>query len=347
MKRINTLFTIALLSLLVSCQVTVSVTTVNITEPTGPVTVNSGGTVVFKAEASSGANSSIAWSDAGAGGSFNPTTGPEVTYTAPLAAGTYSVSAVLGAVRDTETVTVLDPLPADETVSISGEGSADTAITSTTLASGASRVFQIDVPNATAQALIIELDKALELSVFDATKTLYASSVSQDSFARGAAALSTTALETSAISTNVFCRGSCVYQDAAGKTRVFAKVENKGTSTVNVSLFAYAENYRDLGEPNNNSISTATGLSTADAGALESLGDVDFYVVTGSGGLFSFVAANNEVSPQAQIFNGEVLFATITSGQTQEVSPGNVIKIFSSTDLAAASDVSRYSLQIE
>lgn len=340
-----------LLTVLVACTATLVITTVTITEPTGPVSLNVGQSQTFKATVSSSSGSIISWSDDAAGGSFTPTSGPEVVYTAPAVAGSYTVTASInaGASKDSRLVTVLDPLPVDETFALVGNGDPNTPLrAAVTLAAGTSRVYRINTPALSAQALIVELSQPLALSVFNADpqRSLFASSASAEFFAKGDKGLSS-ALNAQGISINTFCRGSCVYQNAASVATVFAKVENKSASPVSFDLFAYSEAYSDTGEPANNTVVTAPELKDADSGALEVLDDVDYYRV-GKAGTLRFVSSNEVVSPRAQILSANNdLIATLEPNQIQVVSVGMVVKVFASTERAAAASVSRYILTIE
>ncbi len=328
---------------------------VSITLPVSAVSLKVGETQRFTADATN-AEGDISWSDAGAGGSFNPATGSDVVYTPPLAAGTYTVTAKVSnsnnEATDQEQVTVIDPLPADETLGITaneGNGDPNTPLKAAiTLAGNTSRVFQIDIPNATKAALVVELDQPLNLSLYsnDGFKTLFASSSSANFFAPGEAGLASK-LASQGIGISVACRGSCVYQSATGVTRVFAKVSNQNASQVTFNLFAYVDDFGDTAEPANDAAATASDLGAGNAGALETLNDVDFYKVTQAGTL-RFIATTTVVSPRAQILDASNnLLATLETGQIADVTVGTIVKVFSSNARAAASSVSRYSLTIE
>ena len=327
---------------------------VDITFPVAAVSLDVGETQRFTAS-SENADGEISWSDAEAGGSFEPATGPEVVYTPPLAAGTYTVTAKVSNSNnedtDAEQLTVIDPLPADETLIVEGDGSfeADMPLKSeVTLAGGASRIFQIDIPNGTKDALIIELNQPLQLSLYnnDGYKTLFASSSSADFFAPGSSGLSSS-LDSQGISFSITCRGSCVYQLAEGVSRVFAQVTNPNASQVSFNLWAYVDSFGDTGERANESSATAPELVDADSGALETINDVDFYKVAADGTL-RFTSTTTVVSPRAQVLDASNnLLTTLEPGQITEVVVGNVVKVFSANSRAAASSVSRYSLAIE
>ncbi|MCA9838648.1 MAG: PKD domain-containing protein [Trueperaceae bacterium] len=325
----------------------------SITEPTGPVSLSVGEKQAFKASASNADSVDISWSDGSAGGSFSPATGAEVTYTPPLAAGVYTVTASVSSANGTasasEQVTVLDPLPADETLTITGDGDPNSPIkTEVTLAGGASRVFQIDVPSGSKEALVVELNQPLQLGLYknDGFKSLFATSSSADFFAAGESGLSKS-LESQSISILVTCRGSCVYQSAVGVTRAFAKVTNQNASQVTFNLFAYVDDFGDKDEPENDAAANAFAIDSSNSGALETINDVDFYRVT-TAGLLKLTAAQTVVSPRAQILDASNnLIATLEPEGTQAVEVGMIVKVFSGNSRAAASSVSQYFLTVE
>lgn len=349
MKRSILCLSLFLVALLTACQITVTVTTVTITEPASPVEVLPGATVVFKASVDIGSPSAILWSDGSAGGSFNPSSGAETTYTAPSAVGEYTITATVGTSKDTQKVTVNDPLPVNATLTIAGDGISDTALNKdVALPAGASRVYEIKIPAATKEALIVELNQDLALTVYDSAKALFASSASKSFFAAGDAGL-TTSLASQAravdIVVNKACKGSCVFQDAAGVTTVFAKVENKGTEMVSFDLFAYSEDYSDAGEPANNAQAAAIGFATTASGSIESIADLDFYTAT-TAGTVRLTSVTSVVNLRAQVITGGNLVATLEVNGTAPVSPGTIIKVFSENSRAAAPSASSYTLSI-
>lgn len=329
------------LLLLVACQ---PAPTLDITEPGDNVELRPKSSILFKASVTNGEANDIAWSDGDAGGSFEPSSGPETTYSVPDTEGAYTITASLRGAQDSQTVTVLAPLNINVELSVSGDGSSSEGLSGNiTLTSGSSRVFQINVPAVSKEALIISLSQPLDMFVYNAEQALVASSSSADFFAVGSLGI-TKKLNTQGITVNSFCAGSCVYQSAKDLTKLFVEVRNTFESPVSFTIFAYAEDYNDTGEPTNDSLETAIPLSTSESGALEFLKDADYYKLSKAGTL-SLVSSKSVVATRAELLSatGE-LIKTLKPGEKESVTAETIVKVFSSNNRAASPSVSAYTL---
>lgn len=203
-------------------------------------------------------------------------------------------------------------------------------------------VYQVDLSTVNGDLVYFELDQPLDLTVYYSSAVAYASSHSADGFAAGLDGLSPAAamVAPQAIGVDVICRGSCVISDDLSGT-VYVEVENHNVSASNIDLYVFGDAYADLGEPDNDAAATATTLLTSDEGAIETLGDADYYRVPADGTL-SFTTGPTALPIRATI-QGTSL--SIVDGESMPVAANNVIRVdVDGGDRAAASGVSDYTL---
>ena len=228
----------------------------------------------------------------------------------------------------------------------------DTTILSGSLPANSFKLLIIDVPSEVAdvgEALYIELDQSLELSVFDSDRGLYASSSSAAFFATGDEGLNSTGLATLDLPFVIGgCRGSCVIQDATA-TSHFVKIENTTNVNVTYSLYAFVENYQEAGENENDSVSGAISLGSgvSEAGAIESLGDIDYYEAASSGTLTLLDTSWSEV--RVDITGSDGTAETLQPGESfGRLRTDDLIKVYEvSGDRAAAAKESKYTILID
>lgn len=141
----------------------------------------------------------------------------------------------------------------------------------------------------------------LNLSLISYTSYVtLASSSSPDSFAQGTlglASLSTaaTAVSRQGINANQVCYSSCILWPT-NASHYYLSIQNLNGYSVTVDLYAYAQNYNDSNElGGNNGFTSAVPLASGgDTGAIETIGDNDFWNVSSlSGGTLSFTAVDN------------------------------------------------------
>ncbi len=341
---------LAVFLLLTACTITIDPKTVTVTA--NPSVVRPGGTVTLTASTNFQTTSEILWR-LGSNDTRDPSTvfssrtGLTVTYTAPMQDGNYTVTA-----ETVDEVTlrgsaqiVVDSFLGAEVVSPTDP---DTSVKSGRLASGDTQLLAIDVSNAQAaagQAIFFELDRNIDLSVFNADRSIYASSNSPAFFAAGSGGLGAAVLTTEAISINQVCRGACVIRDVSAGT-YYLRIRNQSNAAVDYKLFVYVEDYKDQGEPGNGNETTAISLSDVDLGAIESIGDVDFYKVT-RGGTLEF-RSNSVLELRAEVRGEDGTTVTLSPGDRYaRLIAGDVIRVFELTGTrAAASAASSYTLEI-
>jgi hypothetical protein len=172
------------------------------------------------------------------------------------------------------------PQPPANTIEVTANLNPNTSVSSVQLANGESQVFRIEVPSNVVSAglFYIELDREVDLEVMTSGYgTVTYSSASRDYFGSGPSGLSATlAVAPQTVDTVVTCRGSCVIIEPANAGSVYARVTNRG-STTTVSLYAYGEAHGDTHEPGNDTLVGAPVFNLADSGAIETVGDVDYW----------------------------------------------------------------------
>ena len=150
---------------------------------------------------------------------------------------------------------------------------------------------------------------------------------------------------TQAIGIATQCRGACVIRDALADT-YYLRIDNTSSASVTYKLYAAVQNYDDAGEFANNTVGGAVSLNGTDTGALESLGDIDYYRSTVRGNV-SFTSAS-ALAPQAEIRASDgTLLATLAPGQAYDrLTVNDTIKVFAGNDRAAAAAQSKYTLNV-
>lgn len=190
------------------------------------------------------------------------------------------------------------PPPPAELVVASGDAGA--AVDTLSLAPGEWQDYELAVPaaiRADFDVLYLELDGGESGAVLELRSPIYwsvmASSASPARFVRGAlqgvpqpvpapAAPSTDAASPppasrpAAVEEQTACRGPCVIFRATSET-YYARVVNHGGSTVEVSLYLFGYDLQDDTEPQNDLRGTAPVLGAEVSGAIEVLGDQDYW----------------------------------------------------------------------
>ena len=350
MKRYVGLILVGLL-LLTACEVEIRRVQIDVTPE--EVTLAPGGTQDFTASTTSERETDFSWR--ADGGRFDNSVGETITYSAPEEEGEYTVRA-----RPTNGGNDFIEGRATVTVSLTEEVEPVTANTDASTPVGDEValepdeiiVFEVDVPSSVAQsgqALHLELNQELALSVYDGEGDLYATSSSAALFAAGTAGLETTQddLAPQAIAVARQCRGSCVIQDAVEGT-YYAKIKNTGDARVSLNLYAYILDYSDTEEPGNNEVSGAPNVSDFESGAIESLGDVDLFRADTNGDLIFSPKADISVDLQAELVTATgSTIVEVNPDEPTEVRAGDFIKVsVPDGDEAAAASDSRYNLEI-
>lgn len=216
-----------------------------------------------------------------------------------------------------------------------------------TLPGSGSDVYLVSVSGAAASSDLLYLEVDTEnaaIIVYNTGGTALASSTTADRFVAGGGAAAR--FSTSAIGVAIECRGSCVIFEATSAS-YYVEIVNETGSSLNYQFYAYGDEYVDEYEPSNDVPAGAPDLSSSDSGAIETLGDVDYFYVTSSGTLTftstSSLALRAEVSDA-----GGAVVATLSPGQSTTVFASDEIRVYESGgDAAAASSASRYNLVID
>lgn len=234
----------------------------------------------------------------------------------------------------------------------------NSAVKSKTLAPGQRWLYRVSVPSSVSSnydVLYVELDQSLNLGVGSASGVTRYSSSSASFFGRGVAGLASAAIASAdtefgaqSINPSPPCRGSCVIFQPGSEGTYLVEVHNTRSSSVSYNLFVYGEQFADEYEPRNNNRTEAPALmvspSFAESGAIETVGDVDFWRVQGSGPVI-FDATASQLSLRVELLNSSGNVAgSYQDGDTFNVSNGQYLRVFSSLDRAATAQTSAYYL---
>jgi len=170
------------------------------------------------------------------------------------------------------------PQPPANTIDVTANLNPDSALDTVPLGDGESQVYRVSVPQSVVDEglLYVELDREVDLEVMTGGYgTVTFSSSSRDYFGSGSQGLAS-ALAPQSVDIPVTCRGSCVLIEPANAGVLYARVTNEGPST-NVSLFVYGEPHADAYEPDNDAPAGAPTFDLLDSGAIETVGDVDYW----------------------------------------------------------------------
>lgn len=151
-------------------------------------------------------------------------------------------------------------------------------------------------------------------------------------------------LEPLAISVGRTCLGPCVLLPNTGGAVL--TVHNPGPGARQVRIHLSAEGFDDLNEPNDQRMG-ATGLSLGtDAGAIELVGDVDWFRIAVSGRLTFDTAPGLPLRAALYGASGAPL-TTLSSGVPVNVTAGDFVQVRAQQAEAAPSGVSTYYLSLE
>lgn len=234
-----------------------------------------------------------------------------------------------------------DPFPNAPVVDVVTDPNSAVAVTS--LAPGDAAVYEmvLDSSDLDFEAVFFELDSTLDLYVYRSNGNLYATSSSAAFFGAGTMGLSAAATTSEiqpAVVISQTCRGSCVIRNA-DSARFFVGIENNSGSTASFSLYAYAAAYADSGEFENNFQSTAIGIGAGgDSGAIEYIGDVDYYRPMQSGSLTFDTSATVPVEATIITENGNRFPMTPRVGERVETTDLIEVRVAGSDEAAVSSN---------
>lgn len=277
--------------------------------------------------------------------------GAEVIYQAPNRDGFYTLTASTedGDVSDAIVITVVGK-------ELSPAADANTRVDFKAMGARESRLLLIKVSEAdtlNGEALYFELNQAIDLELMGASEAAaerptLASSSSSAFFATGKEGLQSSRAVVQAITPQVTCRGACIIQDAA-KSEYLLRITNPGTEVVTFELYVFIEDYQDPGEPQNNITASASVIEEETSGAIERLGDVDYFVSNTTGTLqFNSSSALLLRAAVLDIDDSATVLETLQPGESFELpDDGAYVRVYvEGNNRAAASAQSRYTLEV-
>lgn len=223
-------------------------------------------------------------------------------------------------------------------------GTADVSETITVPAGGTKLIL---IERGTAGPLLyIELDQEMDLELANPSRVRLASSNSPAFFGQGSTGLSSSGLTSQAIVPGPPCRGSCIIRGPESMDHYYALVRNNSSVTQSVELFVYAGNYIDEYEDSNNRRETTSALLDvfgAESGAIETLGDVDYWRVVNSGYVI-FDAPSPDIRIFVRILNssGIPFEGTYFDGSRIFLEHGEFVVVESENPRAGIASVSQY-----
>lgn len=230
-----------------------------------------------------------------------------------------------------------NPWPPSGAVNVS-TGSDGEAQGSRTLANNEHAYYRLSNTGGSSGVVYVELNTGntdFDLEVMSSgSGTVRYSSSSRFVFGSGASALGMSVageLDQQAIVTSVTCRGACVIIPAGefGST-MYAKVTNRSGSTQSVGVYFFKDVYKDSGEPDNNTTGAPFLSPVEDFGAIETVGDVDYFNVLHAGNLtFDYInASGNNLAIRAEVRDSlQSLVTTLSPGQSFVLEAGDRIMV--------------------
>lgn len=223
-----------------------------------------------------------------------------------------------------------------------------------TVPAGGAVIFKLDVPSGVSDnfdVIYLELNSNLQLELRDPnTYSIVATSVGPSYFARGTGGLTANAvdLDTQAIGVATTCRGSCIILPGPSARSFYARVVNNSGSPVSTSLYFYGDVEQDTNEPND-ATTTATSFDvfsgSGDKGAIELLGDVDYYRMSGQRTVQFSPAPGNPVALRIDLLNPTgVVIGGLNGPGTLNVYTGDYLRVSSAAGRAGAPATSQYTL---
>ena len=193
---------------------------------------------------------------------------------------------------------------------------------------------------------------ALSLTLFDSTGAAVLASSSADFFGPGTAP-SAARIGAQAITVSPICRGPCVLarvpQTPNQEDVFYVRVE--ATQTAPYALYLFTGSFADTGEPANDERNTAVTVTGSETGALETLGDSDWYRSSAAATRVTLNSSAAALSPRAEIFLEDgTSVASVPAGQpfVSTLAPQRfLVRVFADARRAAVAGGSTYNLMFE
>lgn len=247
------------------------------------------------------------------------------------------------------------PPPADPLVARTDEGATPSATVD--LAPGEWADFELVLDAVRGFDLAYaELD-TLQPAVVELRNSAYwgvlASSATPDYFVRGAISgvpqpplpASVAEARPSAITPDYVCLGPCVIFDP-GAGRFYLRVVNTGNTGLVADLYLYGASFAHPHEPANDLRGGAAPLVDGASGALELLGDVDYWLASADANVT--VEAIGGLPVEATVYDtcGLPVTEPYSAGETFRVYAGEAVRVRSSQGRAGAPGVSAYQMTV-
>jgi hypothetical protein len=233
------------------------------------------------------------------------------------------------------------------------DGSAPASPTDTVSLSGQETVdYRVSMSAVSTDLFHAEADGPVTILVMDSGGQPIASSNNSTYFVGGLGATSlsvrpaSSGLAASSVVPSDVCNGPCVLTPAQD-AYYYVEVTNTSSSTVSVDLYFYGTTYGDSYEPGNDSRTGTpaqlTASSTSEGGAIETVGDVDYWKTIDSGS-WQFDAANSAFDMEVYILDsqGNLRYGPYYSGQRIPAYGGWYYKVVSGNQRAGVAGKSAY-----
>lgn len=301
----------------------------------------------FAAAVTGSVDGSVTWTTtcgslAGSGGT--------VTYTAPATAGECTVTATSVVDEDAyASATVSVELVIDGTVVAEDSESPTPLLPGLSIPVGGSRVYEVMVPNARDLLFGEATGSDLEVWLLDAAGVPLAVSRSNELFEAPGVVASTPsswAVAPSSISIAWECLGTCAAVAPVAPTYLL-EVRNLAAAPRSFDLFAYtiaATDENDRGPASNDTRATATPFTDSAVGAIELIGDVDWFRYVGAAdGELEFFVSDSRLDLRLRFDDGTELTG-LEGDRIAPIGVGERVVVLSAADRAGPSSASRYAL---
>jgi len=212
-------------------------------------------------------------------------------------------------------------------------------VVSEALEKGQKLYYRIEAPVARALVYAEAVGEDLRVTLYDLRGRVQGVSIDPDRFGRSAATGTDSGIDPSAITVEYTCVGPCVAASGSLDSYI-VRVENRASSPRSFDLYAYTMDPTDTNEPNDTP-GTATVVRDPGTfeGAIERIGDLDYFRYTGSQTrLVTFDAFSNDLGLVLEIEDGP----TLRSGQSSYLLPDEVFRVRSELSRAGPSSTSGY-----
>lgn len=226
-------------------------------------------------------------------------------------------------------------------------------LVSTSVAAFATRTFRVNVPTARDLLYAEAVGTGLRVRLLTTGGSTLAVSDTPDYFTVGlsrSAAAAAPSLAPAAIDVQFSCLGPCAaVRPSAGAYLV--EVQNLTSGAKSFDFYAYtfdANDLNDRGAASNDSVSTATVIpgTGSQSGAIEWLGDEDWFSYTGAADrVLAFSVLDTALGLRLSFEDGTTVEGTL-GGLTTNLYPNDRFRVYSGSNRAGPSATSGYFLQV-